>query len=202
MRSNDPDAEPAPDGPRLRPLSARSVVLSLLLGTHPPELPARELGRLVESFDLGGSTLRAALSRMVAAGDLRRTDNGYRLSDRLLERQRRQDESVQPRTRPWDGDWELVAVTATGRGPAERAELRTRLTALRLAELREGVWLRPANLDRPCPPLSTRWPNAVRPAPHAPPPNWPRACGRWTPGRTRPVNCSGTWAEPGVRPSG
>ncbi len=59
----------------------------------------------MESFDLGGSTLRAALSRMVAAGDLRRTDNGYRLSDRLLERQRRQDESVQPRTRPWDGDW-------------------------------------------------------------------------------------------------
>ncbi|MGV9876150.1 hypothetical protein ACWDUG_26145, partial [Streptomyces cellulosae] len=151
MRSNDPDAEPGPDGPRLRPLSARSVVLSLLLGTHPPELPARELGRLVESFDLGGSTLRAALSRMVAAGDLRRTDTGYRLSDRLLERQRRQDESVQPRTRPWDGDWELVAVTATGRGPAERAELRTRLTALRLAELREGVWLRPANLDRPLP---------------------------------------------------
>ncbi len=42
-------------------------------------------------------------------------------------------------------------ITATGRGPAERAELRTRLTALRLAELREGVWLRPANLDRPLP---------------------------------------------------
>ncbi|MFH9855743.1 PaaX family transcriptional regulator C-terminal domain-containing protein [Streptomyces althioticus] len=150
MRSNDP-GEPAPVGPRLRPLSARSVVLSLLLGTHPPELPARELGRLVEGFDLGGSTLRAALSRMVAAGDLRRTDTGYRLSDRLLERQRRQDESVRPRTRSWCGDWELVVITATGRGPAERAELRTRLAGLRLAELREGVWLRPANLDRPLP---------------------------------------------------
>ncbi|MGW4148620.1 hypothetical protein, partial [Streptomyces albogriseolus] len=150
MRSDDP-AEPAPDGPRLRPLSARSVVLSLLLGAHPPELPARELGRLMEDFGLGGSTLRAALSRMVAAGDLRRTDTGYRLSDRLLARQRRQDESVRPRTRAWDGDWELVVVTATGRGPAERAELRTRLAGLRLAELREGVWLRPANLERPLP---------------------------------------------------
>ncbi|MFJ7335886.1 PaaX family transcriptional regulator C-terminal domain-containing protein [Streptomyces sp. NPDC101110] len=132
----------------LRPLSARSVVLSLLLGTHPPELPVRELLRLVEGFGVGGSTLRAALSRMVAAGDLRRTDGGYRLSDRLLERQRRQDDAVRPRTRAWDGDWEMVVITATGRGPAERADLRTRLTALRLAELREGVWLRPANLTR------------------------------------------------------
>ncbi|GAB2852143.1 PaaX family transcriptional regulator C-terminal domain-containing protein [Streptomyces deserti] len=135
----------------LRPLSARSVVLSLLLGTHPPELPVKELVRLVEGFDVGGSTLRAALSRMVAAGDLRRTGTGYRLSDRLLERQHRQDEAVHPRTRAWGGDWEMVVITATGRGPAERADLRTRLIALRLAELREGVWLRPANLRRPLP---------------------------------------------------
>ncbi|MEU3526344.1 PaaX family transcriptional regulator C-terminal domain-containing protein [Streptomyces sp. NPDC038707] len=142
---------PVPDAAALRPLSARSVVLSLLLGVHPPQLPVRDLVRLVEPFGIGGSTLRAALSRMVAAGDLRRTDAVYRLSDRLLERQRRQDDAVRPRTRAWHGDWEMVVITATGRGPAERAELRNRLTALRLAELREGVWLRPANLDRPLP---------------------------------------------------
>ncbi|MEU3856349.1 PaaX family transcriptional regulator C-terminal domain-containing protein [Streptomyces sp. NPDC028722] len=142
-------AEPEPAG--LRPLSARSVVLSLLLGAHPPELPVKDLVRLVEPFGVGGSTLRAALSRMVAAGDLRRADAVYRLSDRLLARQRRQDDALHPRTRAWDGDWEMVVITATGRGPAERADLRARLTALRLAELREGVWLRPANLDRPLP---------------------------------------------------
>ncbi|MFE1236457.1 PaaX family transcriptional regulator C-terminal domain-containing protein [Streptomyces tendae] len=141
----------APDGLALRPLSARSVVLSLLLGTHPPELPARDLVRLVEGFGVGSSTVRAALSRMAAAGDLRRTDTGYRLSERLLERQRRQDEALRPHTRAWDGDWETLVITSTGRGPAARAELRTGLTALRLAELREGVWLRPANLDRPLP---------------------------------------------------
>ncbi|MFF4357394.1 PaaX family transcriptional regulator C-terminal domain-containing protein [Streptomyces sp. NPDC001604] len=135
----------------LPPLSARSVVLSLLLGTHPPQLPVKDLVRAVEPFGVGGSTLRAALSRMVAAGDLRRTDAVYRLSDRLLARQRRQDEAVEARTRAWDGDWEMVVITATGRGPAERADLRTRLTALRLAELREGVWLRPANLSRSLP---------------------------------------------------
>ncbi|MFJ8109312.1 PaaX family transcriptional regulator C-terminal domain-containing protein [Streptomyces sp. NPDC096132] len=141
-----------PGGVDLRPLSARSVVLSLLLGAHPPELPARDLVRGVEPFGVGGSTVRAALSRMVAAGDLRRTDTVYRLSDRLLERQRRQDDAVSPDTRAWEGDWEMAVITATGRGPAERADLRTRLTALRLAELREGVWLRPANLGRPWPP--------------------------------------------------
>ncbi|MFJ8531913.1 PaaX family transcriptional regulator C-terminal domain-containing protein [Streptomyces sp. NPDC093591] len=135
----------------LRPLSARSVVLSLLLGLHPPELPVKDVVRSVEPFGIAGSTVRAALSRMVAAGDLRRADTVYRLSDRLLERQRRQDDAVHPATRPWRGDWEMVVVTATGRGPAERADLRNELTRLRLAELREGVWLRPANLLRPLP---------------------------------------------------
>ncbi|MGW1668422.1 PaaX family transcriptional regulator C-terminal domain-containing protein [Streptomyces sp. NPDC002324] len=132
----------------LRPLSARSVVLSLLLGMHPPELPVKDLVRHVEPFGVAGSALRAALSRMVSAGDLRRADAVYGLSDRLLDRQRRQDESVHPETRPWNGDWEMVVVTTTGRRPADRADLRARLTALRLAELREGVWLRPANLRR------------------------------------------------------
>ncbi|MFH8444396.1 PaaX family transcriptional regulator C-terminal domain-containing protein [Streptomyces sp. NPDC018026] len=158
----------APGGPELRPLSARSVVLSLLLGTHPPELPARDLVRLVAGFDVGASTARAALSRMAAAGDLRRTDTGYRLSGRLLERQRRQDEAVRPHTRAWDGDWEVLVVTATGRGPAARAELRTGLTALRLAELREGVWLRPANLDRPLPAALDRVAERLVSRPEAP----------------------------------
>lgn len=145
------NASPQADEVELRPLSARSVVLSLLLGLHPPELPVKDLVRSVEPFGIAGSTLRAALSRMVAAGDLRRADTVYRLSDRLLERQRWQDDAVHPETRPWGGDWEMVVVTATGRGAAERAELRTELTRLRLAELREGVWLRPANLLRPLP---------------------------------------------------
>ncbi|MCW5251268.1 PaaX domain-containing protein, C- domain protein [Streptomyces sp. SHP 1-2] len=147
-----PTNDPAPRaGAAPRPLSARSVVLSLLLGADAPELPARELVRLADRFGVGGSTARAALSRMASAGDLRRTEGGYRLGARLLDRQRRQDEAVRPRTRAWDGDWELVVVTASGRGPAERADLRARLTSLRLAELREGVWLRPANLRRPLP---------------------------------------------------
>ncbi len=135
----------------LRPLSARSVVLSLLLGAHPAELSAAALVRAGDLFDVPETTLRAALSRMLAAGDLTRSAGTYRLSERLLERQRRQDAALEIDTVPWDGTWEQVVITSSGRSAQARAELRASLAALRLAELREGVWLRTANLARPLP---------------------------------------------------
>lgn len=138
----------------MRPLSARSVVLSLLLGAHPPEIPVSALVEAGRLFGITEPTLRVALTRMVASGDLERTDATYRLSARLLARQRRQDAALDPTTRDWDGSWEMVVVTSSGRSPADRAELRTTLTDLRLAELREGVWVRPANLARELP----EWP--------------------------------------------
>jgi phenylacetic acid degradation operon negative regulatory protein len=137
----------------VRPLSTRSVVLSLLLGTHPPELPARELVRVAALLDVGESALRVALSRMVARGDLVRTGGGYRLAPRLAERQARQDAALAPRQREWDGRWELAAVAGGPRRAADRAALRTSLADLRLAELRDGLWLRPANLVREWPDL-------------------------------------------------
>ncbi len=135
---------------QVRPLSARSVVLSLLLGAHPPELPVSAIVGAGELFEIAEPTLRVALTRMVATGDLERTDSTYRLSARLLERQRRQDAALES-AGEWDGTWEMVVVTSTGRSAADRATLRVTLTELRLAELREGTWLRPANLRRPLP---------------------------------------------------
>ncbi|MFB6435272.1 PaaX family transcriptional regulator C-terminal domain-containing protein [Streptomyces sp. NPDC056411] len=140
----------------LRPLTARSIVLSTLLGHHPPRLPARALVRVGELFGIAEGTVRVALSRMVAAGDLRQTDGSYGLTARLLARQDRQDESRAPRTRAWHGDWEIAVVTTPeGRPAADRTALRQAMAALRLAELREGSWLRPANLDRSRPPVAT-----------------------------------------------
>jgi phenylacetic acid degradation operon negative regulatory protein len=134
---------------QIRPLTARSVVLSTLLGVHPPRLAARHLVRVGDLFGIAEGTIRVALSRMVTSGDLVQTDGRYALTDRLLERQARQDESRRPRTRPWDGAWEIAVITAERRPAADRAALRQAMSALRLAELREGTWLRPANLDRP-----------------------------------------------------
>lgn len=133
----------------LRPLAARSVVLSLLLGSHPDRWSAAELTRAGRHFGISAPTLRVALTRAVAAGDLRRLDGDYVLGDRLVARQRHQDEAVEDAETAWEGDWELAVVVVAGRPGPERAALRDRLASARLAELREGVWTRPANLRRP-----------------------------------------------------
>jgi phenylacetic acid degradation operon negative regulatory protein len=105
----------------------------------------------MESLGISEATTRVAVSRMVAAGDLLREGSTYALAGRLVERQRRQDAAITPAVRRWDGSWEVVVVTASRRLPAARAALRTELADLRLAELREGVWMRPANLARAWP---------------------------------------------------
>jgi phenylacetic acid degradation operon negative regulatory protein len=142
----------APDNgrnlPAIQPLTARSVVLSTLLGYHPPVLPVSALVRVGGLFDIAEGTIRAALSRLVAAGDLVADDGIYQLTERLVRRQRRQDDSASPRYRPWTGDWEMAVVTTPARPQAERVALRKAMIDLRLGELREGVWLRPGNLVR------------------------------------------------------
>lgn len=128
-------------------LTARSVVLSVLLGAHPAWSTAAELLRLTSDFGIREPTLRVALTRMTSGGDLVRSDDGYRLSDRLLARQRRQDDALNPATREWNGDWITVVITAVGTEARTRAALRTALMDHRFGELREGMWLRPDNLD-------------------------------------------------------
>jgi phenylacetic acid degradation operon negative regulatory protein len=150
-------------------LSARSAVLSALLGSHPPRLSARHLVRIGALFGIAEGTVRVALSRMVAAGDLLQSGGRYTLSERLVERQTRQDESRDPHTKPWDGTWEVAVVTAERRAPADRAALRQAMTALRLAELREGTWLRPANLVRAWPEIVTAQCTLIDGRPHGDP---------------------------------
>ena len=135
-------------------LTARSVVLSVLLGAHPAWATAAELLRLTSDFGIREPTLRVALTRMVSGGDLVRSDNGYRLSARLLARQRRQDGALDPATRDWDGGWITAVVTTVGADARTRAALRTALQDNRFGELREGVWLRPDNLDTELPAIA------------------------------------------------
>ena len=127
-------------------MTARSVVLSVLLGAHPACATAAELVRLTADFDIKEATLRVALTRMVSAGDLVRSEDGYRLSDRLTARQRRQDDAINPQLRSWDGTWTTLVITSVGIDARTRAALRTTLQQNRFAELREGVWLRPDNV--------------------------------------------------------
>ena len=130
-----------------RPLTARSVIASTLLGANPPWLPSSVLVRSGQLFGITEGTTRTALSRMVAAGDIEAQDGGYRLVGALLDRQTRQEESRAARTRSWDGTWTAAAVTEERRSAEARSALRAAMRSLRLAELREGYWLRPDNLD-------------------------------------------------------
>jgi phenylacetic acid degradation operon negative regulatory protein len=134
--------------PAIRPLTARSVALSTLLGYHPPALPVSALVRIGALFGIAERTTRVALTRMVADGDVV-TDNGvYRLTERLVRRQEQQEEARSPRSKEWDESWEMAVVTAPMRPLAERVALRKSMVRLRRAELREGVWIRPDNLLR------------------------------------------------------
>jgi phenylacetic acid degradation operon negative regulatory protein len=130
------------------------VIASTLLGIDPPHLSTALLVRSGELFGISGPTTRVALSRMVAAGELepdpQRGDGngagGYRLAGPLLARQARQAASRVPEGRSWTGEWELAVVAEGRRSASDRSELRASMARLRLAEAREGVWLRPDNL--------------------------------------------------------
>ncbi len=136
-----------------RTFTARSVLASTLLGEDPPELPVAHLVHMASLFGVSENRARVALSRMVAAGEASTDGSGnYRLAGHLLDRQVRQAESRAGHAGPWSGRWAMAVVRVAGRSPEDRAARRHRLTRARLAERREGVWLRPDNLElRPDP---------------------------------------------------
>ena len=134
---------PAPDQ-----LSARSVIASTLLGTEPPRLSASRLVRVGALFGLSDGTVRTALSRMASNGELTKEAGGwYALAGDLAGRQLRQSASRSGVTVEWSGRWRQAVVVGSARSAPERSGLRRAMQQLRLGELREGVWLRPDNLD-------------------------------------------------------
>jgi phenylacetic acid degradation operon negative regulatory protein len=131
-----------------RPLSARSVLATALLGAPQPHLTVGELVAMASLFGISDGAARTCLWRMVSNGELTSDDGTYALAGGLLERRQRVDEASRTAaTRPWDGTWELAVVSLDRRSAADRLALRKAAAALHLAELREGIWIRPDNLD-------------------------------------------------------
>jgi len=122
------------------------VIASTLLGVDPPRLPSRLLVRSGELFGISEGTTRVALSRMVAADELTVDDGWYHLAGRLLARHARQSASRRAEHRDWTGAWTMALVVADRRDASDRAALRDAVRQLKLAELREGVWMRPDNV--------------------------------------------------------
>jgi phenylacetic acid degradation operon negative regulatory protein len=133
-----------------RPLSARSVLATALLGADQSHLTVGELVAIASLFGISDGAARTCLWRMVSNGELSSDDGMYALAGDLLERRQRVDEASRiddDAAPPWDGTWELAVVSLERRSAADRLALRKAATALHLAELREGVWIRPDNLD-------------------------------------------------------
>lgn len=140
----------------MRPLSARSVIASLLLGSEVPSMPGDALVRWCALFGVAEGTARVALSRMAAAGELVADHGSYALAGTLAERRTFQDWSLHPELEAWRGDWRIDVVTGPRRSARARAALRTAMARSRMAEMREGVWIRPANLSAHAVPASAR----------------------------------------------
>jgi phenylacetic acid degradation operon negative regulatory protein len=114
---------------------------------EPPALPVSQLVRLSSLFGISANRTRVALTRMVAAGEATSDGSGtYRLSGHLRQRQARQAASRAGITTPYGGRWWLAVVTTAGSTADLRTARRRALSFARLAELREGVWMRPENL--------------------------------------------------------
>jgi phenylacetic acid degradation operon negative regulatory protein len=124
-------------------------VLSTLLGTHPPHLPTNAFVAVGELFDVPPGTVRTALSRMVADGELLVADSRYELGSAFVARQRALDAGRHARRVAWDGSWWTAVVLADRRPLADRRAFRVEMTRALMGELRPEVWLRPANLPPP-----------------------------------------------------
>lgn len=131
------------------PFSARSLALSLLLGSHPPRLPTSVLVAGGSLFGINAGTMRTALSRMSAKGEVAATGDGYELAGLLIERQERQDQGRGSPTVEWDGRWYAITPLHSARELADRRDLRRRLERAGFGELRPDYWLRPANRELP-----------------------------------------------------
>ena len=131
----------------MRPLTTRSVLLSTLLGTHPPVMPVAALVRAGALFGISEGSVRTSLTRMVARGELETEAGRYRLFGALVDRQRLQDVSRQDPRQPWTGRWVLAVITSSEQSSADRSQLRSVLQR-RFVEQRPGVWARPENLSR------------------------------------------------------
>jgi phenylacetic acid degradation operon negative regulatory protein len=129
-----------------RPLSARSVMASLLLGRR-SGARNRDLIRWCGLFGISPGTARVALHRMTAASELRRDGDRYELVGNLARRREEQEAALVPDRRPWDGGWRMAVAVGSARAAPVRAEMRTAFRRARLAEWREGVWLRPDNVE-------------------------------------------------------
>ena len=96
-------------------------------------------------------------------------------------------------TTPYAGQWWLAVVTTTGSTAEVRTARRRGLSFARLAELREGVWMRPDNLAVRLPDELGRDVELMAAHPREPAATGWSVCGISRRGRPGPTTCSTGW---------
>ena len=117
-----------------RPLNARSVIASLLLGVHPPRLPGARIVRWCALFGIAEGTARVALSRMVDRGSSRTTTASTSSPAGCASAAAaRRTGAWSRRSVAWDGAWRIGVVggAATRRRRPRRAARRDAAASLR-----------------------------------------------------------------------
>jgi phenylacetic acid degradation operon negative regulatory protein len=109
--------------------------------------PIASLVQLMSALDIAAPAVRTAVSRMVSQGwlepDKVRGASAYRLTPRAQRRLREAAARIyRTDTTPWDGHWHLISL---GRMPdrVSRDRLRSGLTYLGYAPLRDDTWISP-----------------------------------------------------------
>jgi len=132
-------------------MQPKSLILDILSATDPTPIPQGVFLQAARVFRLKENTVRVALNRLAARGQLESRGAGPRRRYALSPRSRILNAHILAaqtlRPRPWNGDWIAVIAWAPGVGRRERDRLRQALRVLKLANLQPGVWVRPDNLD-------------------------------------------------------
>lgn len=132
-------------------VTAKNLILDLLLAAGPDHLPVRHLLAAGALFGIPANNLRVALARLSSDGMIESVGRGvYRLSPQAnqLAADVATWRSASQRVRPWQGGHVAVHCGALGR--SDRAALRHRDRALQMLGLRElerGLFVRPDNLQ-------------------------------------------------------
>ncbi|MCC6748366.1 MAG: hypothetical protein IT371_11955 [Deltaproteobacteria bacterium] len=129
-----------------------AIILDVLSVLDPLPLPVRELVRITTLCGVSSNATRVALSRLVAAGKVEHvpgeTSPAYRFTEptRALNRYVRAALDA-PAVRPWTGEWWQILPRGRARTGDPRAPRLTALEVFHFAQLRRGLWIRPANLS-------------------------------------------------------
>ena len=147
--TRNPSGDLYTTGLGMRRFGARSLILSVLLGSDPPRLAVGALIEFCSLFDITAGTVRTALSRLTASGELAAHDGKYTLAGDLLGRRRQQDIGRVAAAIEWDGSWWTAIALAEARDINERREFRSAMEGSKMGELRPTAWMRPTNVEGP-----------------------------------------------------